>query len=86
MTDPAEQGKIMMILGREVTPITQELHVRLETKISKADEDAITIACQKALIAGAKAAQAEPAIKDWHLPAGDQWVKNHGSTGNGGGA
>lgn len=84
--DPAEQGQIMVILGREVTAITQELHGRLEADLSKADQDAITTACQKALIAGAKAAQADPEIKNWQLPAGDQWVKNHGSGANGGGA
>lgn len=86
MMDPVEQGKIMVILGREVTPITQELHGRLEATLSKADQDAITTACQKALVCGAKAARAEPGITSWELPAGDQWVKDHGSAGNGGGA
>jgi hypothetical protein len=86
MTNPAEQGKIMVILGREVTRITQELHGRLEADLSKPDEDAITTACQKALIAGAKAARAEPGITEWELPLGDQWVKDHGSGRNGGGA
>lgn len=85
MTDPAEQGKVMQVLGREVTRVTQELHGRLQANLSKADEDAITVACQKALVAGAKAAKAAPEIENWGLPAGDQWVKNHGSRGNGGG-
>jgi hypothetical protein len=87
MTDDAmEKGRVMVILGGEVTAITQELHGRLEADLSKADEDAITVACQKALIAGAKAARAEPGITNWELPMGDQWVKNHGSGQNGGGA
>lgn len=84
--DAREKAEIMRILGHEVTRITQELHGRLTTRISKADEDAITVACQKALIAGAKAAREQPEITNWKLPSGDQWVKNHGSGGNGGGA
>ena len=86
MSDPMEKAKIMLVLGREVTAITQELNGRLEADLSKADEDAITTACQKALIAGARAARAEPGITEWELPLGDQWVKDHGSAGNGGGA
>jgi hypothetical protein len=78
MNDEMGKGRVGVILGREVTPLTQELHGRLEANLSKADEDAITTALQKAVIAGAKAAGAETEISNWDLPWGDQWASQHG--------
>lgn len=82
MMDPMERGRVGMIVGREVTPLMQQLVGRLEVqaKLSDADRLAIATALQKAVVAGAKAAGSEPGI-DWELPWGDQWANQHGQDG-----
>lgn len=82
MSNPLERGRIGVILGREVTPLMQQLVGRLEIQanLSGADELAVVTALQKAFIAGAKAAGSEPRI-EWELPWGDQWADQHGQEG-----
>ena len=85
MSDPAQQGRIGVVLGREVTPIMQQLVARFELPgpLSGEDQQAVVVALQKAFIAGARtvANGDEPTITEWELPWGDQWARDHGQDG-----
>jgi hypothetical protein len=53
-----EKGEIMLILGRDVTPLMQELTRQLPD-LTAADNQALARGLQRALIAGANGANAE---------------------------
>lgn len=83
MTDPMLRSRIGVILGREITPLMNQLvgRLQLSSTLSGEDQLAIVTALQMGFIAGARTALSEATIDEWELPWGDQWARDHRQDG-----